>query len=53
VRDEALSSDGRYLYAIDPDAQKVFGWSVGQGGQLTPVGEFEGVPDTVAGLAAS
>jgi 6-phosphogluconolactonase len=53
VRDEALSSDGEYLYAIDADAQKVFGWSVGQSGQLTPVGEFEGVPDTVAGLAAS
>jgi 6-phosphogluconolactonase (cycloisomerase 2 family) len=53
VRDEALSSDGQYLYAIDADAQKVFGWSVGQSGQLTPVGEFEGVPDTVAGLAAS
>ena len=53
VRDEALSSDGRYLYAIHPDAQKLFGWSVGQSGQLTPIGEFEGVPDTVAGLAAS
>jgi 6-phosphogluconolactonase len=53
VRDEALSSDGRYLYAIDADAQKVFGWSVGQGGQLTPVGAFDGLPDTVAGLAAS
>jgi 6-phosphogluconolactonase len=53
VRDEALSSDGQYLYAIDADAQKVFGWSVGHSGQLTPVGEFEGVPDTVAGVAAS
>jgi 6-phosphogluconolactonase (cycloisomerase 2 family) len=53
VRDEALSNDSRYLYAIDADAQKVFGWFVGQSGQLTPVGEFEGVPDTVAGLAAS
>jgi 6-phosphogluconolactonase (cycloisomerase 2 family) len=53
IRDEALSSDGQYLYAIDPDAQKVFGWSVDQNGQLTPVGEFDGVPDTVAGLAAS
>ena len=53
VRDEALSSDGQYLYAIDADARKVFGWSVGQSAQLTPVGEFEGVPDTVAGLAAS
>jgi 6-phosphogluconolactonase (cycloisomerase 2 family) len=53
VRDEAISRDGRYLYAIDADAQKLFGWTVGQTGQLTPVGEFEGVPDTVAGLAAS
>jgi 6-phosphogluconolactonase (cycloisomerase 2 family) len=53
VRDEALSSDGQYLYAIDADAQKVFGWSVDQSGQLTPVGEFDGLPDTVAGLAAS
>src|SRR6516165_3940189 len=53
VRDEAISGDGRYLYAIDADAQKLFGWVVGQGGQLTPVGEFGGVPGTVAGLAAS
>jgi 6-phosphogluconolactonase (cycloisomerase 2 family) len=53
VRDEALSSDGHYLYAIDADAQKVFGWSVDQSAQLTPVGEFDGLPDTVAGLAAS
>ena len=34
-------------------AQKLFGWAVSQGGQLTPVGEFGGVPGTVAGLAAS
>ena len=53
VRDEAISSDGRYLYAIDADAQKLFGWTVGRSGGLTPVGEFEGVPETVAGLAAS
>ena len=53
VRDEALSSDGRYLYAIDADAGKLFGWSVDASGELTPVGEFEGLPDTVAGLAAS
>jgi 6-phosphogluconolactonase len=53
VRDEAISRDGRYLYAIDADAQKLFGWTVGQNGQLTLVGEFKGVPDTVAGLAAS
>ena len=53
IRDEAISGDGRYLYAIHADAQKLFGWAVGQGGQLTPVGEFGGVPDMVAGLAAS
>src|SRR5215468_9485001 len=53
LRDEAISGDGRYLYAIDPDAQKLFGWAVGQGGHLTPAGQFGGVPGTVAGLAAS
>jgi 6-phosphogluconolactonase (cycloisomerase 2 family) len=53
LRDEAISGDGRYLYAIDADAQKVFGWAVGQGGHLTPTGAFTGLPDTVAGLAAS
>jgi hypothetical protein len=53
VRDEALSRDGRFLYAIDADAQRVFGWSVAADGRLELVGEFEGVPATVAGLAAS
>ncbi len=53
LRDEALSADGRYLYAIDPDAQQLFAWAVGQDGQLTPAGESGGIPATVAGLAAS
>ena len=53
LRDEAICGDGRYLYAIDPDAQKLFGWAVGQDGHLTPAGQFGGVPGTVAGLAAS
>jgi 6-phosphogluconolactonase len=53
VRDEAISRDGRYLYAIDADAQRVFAWAIGEEGALAPVGEFEGVPATVAGLAAS
>jgi 6-phosphogluconolactonase (cycloisomerase 2 family) len=53
VRDEAISRDGRYLYAIDADAQKVFGWTVGGDGELVAIGAFEGVPETVAGLAAS
>ena len=53
VRDEAITRDGRYLYAIDADAQKVFGWTVGSDGELVAIGAFEGVPETVAGLAAS
>jgi 6-phosphogluconolactonase (cycloisomerase 2 family) len=53
VRDEAITRDGRFLYAIDADAQRVFGWTVSGDGSLEPVGEFEGVPSTVAGLAAS
>ena len=53
IRDEALSRDGRFLYAIDADAQRVFGWSVGDDGRLEPIGEVGGVPATVAGLAAS
>ena len=53
LRDEAISGDGRYLYAIDADAQKLLGWAVGQGGHLTPAGAFNGLPDTVAGLDAS
>lgn len=53
LRDEDLSSDGRFLYAIDADSQRIFGWSVGDGGALAPIGSWEGVPSTVAGLAAS
>jgi 6-phosphogluconolactonase len=53
IRDEAITRDGRYLYAIDADAGKVFGWTVGSHGELDSIGAFEGVPDTVAGVAAS
>ena len=53
LRDEGLTADGRFLYAIDADAGKVFGWSVGDGGTLEPVGSWEGIPASVAGLAAS
>jgi len=53
LRDEAISGDGRYLYAIHADAQKLCVWAVGPDGRLTAAGEFEGVPATVAGLAAS
>jgi 6-phosphogluconolactonase len=53
LRDEDLSSDGRFLYAIDADGGRIYGWSVSAEGALEPVGSWEGVPETVAGLAAS
>ena len=53
LRDEDLSSDGRFLYAIDADGGRIYGWSVDAEGALEPVGSWGGVPETVAGLAAS
>jgi 6-phosphogluconolactonase len=53
LRDEDLSSDGRFLYAIDADGGRIYGWSVAAEGALEPIGSWEGVPETVAGLAAS
>lgn len=52
LRDEGLTTDSRFLYAIDADSGSVFGWSVSQDGQLAPVGSWDGLPLTVAGLAA-
>jgi 6-phosphogluconolactonase len=53
LRDEDLSGDGHFLFAIDADGGRIYGWSVGADGALEPVGSWEGVPETVAGLAAS
>jgi 6-phosphogluconolactonase (cycloisomerase 2 family) len=53
LRDEDLSSDGRFLYAIDADSRRVFGWAVDANGSLSPIGSWDGLPPTVAGLAAS
>jgi 6-phosphogluconolactonase (cycloisomerase 2 family) len=53
VRDEAITGDGRFLYALDADAGRIYGWSVGDDGSLAPVGDADGLPETVAGLAAS
>jgi hypothetical protein len=53
LRDEVLSSDGRFLYAIDADSGRIYGWSVDADGALEPIGSWEGVPKTMAGLAAS
>jgi 6-phosphogluconolactonase (cycloisomerase 2 family) len=52
LRDEDLSRDGRFLYAIDADSRRIFGWSVKEG-RLSPIGSWDGIPATVAGLAAS
>jgi 6-phosphogluconolactonase len=52
LRDEGLSADGGFLYAIDADAGALFGWQVGEDGALTSVGEWGGLPSTVAGLAS-
>jgi len=53
VRDEAISNDGRFLYALDADAQQVHGWRIDADGRLDEVGAADGLPRTVAGLAAS
>jgi DNA-binding beta-propeller fold protein YncE len=53
IRDEALSSDGQYLYALHADTGQVFGWQVGAEGALASVGSANGLPLTAAGLAAS
>ena len=53
LRDEDLSSDGRFLYAIDADGGLIYGWSVGAEGSLEPVGSWDSLSATVAGLAAS
>jgi 6-phosphogluconolactonase len=51
LRDEDLSRDGRFLYAIDADGGRLFGWRVEEGA-LSPIGSWTGLPTTVAGLAA-
>jgi 6-phosphogluconolactonase (cycloisomerase 2 family) len=53
VRDETITPDGRFLYALDADAQRVHGWEIGADGSLTEIGSTDGLPATVAGLAAS
>jgi 6-phosphogluconolactonase len=52
LRDEALTVESRHLYAIDADAGSVFGWTVEDGGSLSAIGSWGGLPVTIAGLAA-
>jgi 6-phosphogluconolactonase len=53
LRDEDLSGDGRFLYAVDADSRRVFGWAIESGGKLEPLGSWAELPATAAGLAAS
>ena len=53
LRDEDLSDDGRFLYAIDADQGPIVAWSVDDRGNLSAAGSWGGLPTTVAGLAAS
>src|SRR5262249_39950327 len=50
IRDAARSADGRFLYALDADAQKVFGWRIEDDGMLAAIGASGELPETVAGL---
>jgi 6-phosphogluconolactonase len=52
IRDAARSGDGRFFYALDADAQRVFAYRVGDEGRLEAIGSANGLPGTVAGLAA-
>jgi 6-phosphogluconolactonase len=52
LRDEDLSQDGRFLFAIDADKGGVVGWRVEADGSLTAVSSIDGLPTTIAGLAA-
>ena len=52
IRDAARSADGRFLYALDADARRVFAWRIADDGRLDPVGSVDGLPATVAGLAS-
>lgn len=51
LRDQGLTADGDFLYAIDADSGSIFGWGVAHDGALSPIGSWGGLPDTVAGLA--
>ena len=53
LRDEDLTGDGQFLYAVDADSRRVFGWAVESDGTLAPLGSWAYLPATAAGLAAS
>jgi len=52
IRDAARSADGSRLYALDADARRIFAWRVETDGALQPLVAADGLPASVAGLAA-
>jgi 6-phosphogluconolactonase len=52
VRDATRSVDGRFFYALDADARRVFSYRVEADGRLVALEAVDGLPATVAGLAA-
>ena len=52
LRDEDVTDDGRFLFAIDADGGSVLGWRIGADGSLSQTGSREGLPNSIAGLAA-
>lgn len=52
LRDEDVTDDGRFLFAIDADGGSVVGWLIGTDGSLSKAGSWDGLPNTIAGLAA-
>src|ERR687892_766011 len=52
LRDEDITDDGQFLYAIDADGGRIYGWSVEAKGSREPVRSWDELPATVAGLAA-
>ena len=52
-RTDALTRDGRCLYATDANGGRAYGWWVAPEGGMELIGWWGGLPATVAGLAAS
>ena len=52
IRDAARSADGRFFYALDADAHRVFAYRVGDEGRLEAIGFGERAARHRCGLAA-
>jgi 6-phosphogluconolactonase (cycloisomerase 2 family) len=51
LRDEGVTNDGRFLFAIDAEGGSLVGWRIGMDGSLSEAGSWKGLPTTIAGLA--